>query len=211
MVQFAGPQNPRSCPERGGTREGAEPLPEQPGVQRCRKCETSPPPYPGARPGLLGPNPGRRLWRVAALIPAPRCHPELGGRAPGGNRDLAEQEDWVGHYDPLFLKGSWAQVSRACRTQDTSHDPGCGPGQARCPRPQPVLSLGTPAALLRSSIAPDPLPQPRQPRACLVSALPCFLYPCTFCTAKWVKGPNQKAVSKKFLSDMVLHPEHQDH
>lgn len=43
-VQFAGPQNLRSCPERGGV-GGGERLLERPGVQRCRKCETSPPPY----------------------------------------------------------------------------------------------------------------------------------------------------------------------
>lgn len=61
-VQFAGPQNLRSCPERGGEREEAEPLPERPGVQRRRKCELSPPPNPGARPGLLWSHP----WVLAS-------------------------------------------------------------------------------------------------------------------------------------------------
>ena len=52
---------------------------------------------------------------------------------------------------------------------------------------------------------PSSHPQPRQPRASLVSAQPCFLCPCTFPPAKQRgKGPNQKAVSENFLSDGAL-------
>lgn len=131
-----GPQNRCSCPELGGTWEGAEPLPERPRVQRRRKCETSPPPQPGAKPGLPGLILGRRLWRVAALISAPRCHPELGRRTGGGegDGDLVEQDDRAGHYNSLSLKRLLGPSFPSLPPTAHFTRPGRKPGQARWPR-----------------------------------------------------------------------------
>ena len=85
-----GPQNHCSCPELGGTREGAEPLPEQPRVQRRRKCETSPPPQPRrkARPSRSHPGApaleGRSSYLGAPLSPGTRKKNQGGNPRPGG-------------------------------------------------------------------------------------------------------------------------------
>lgn len=89
-VQFAGPQNLSSCPEPRGAREGAEPPPERPRIQRRRKCETSPPPYPGARPGLsrsYSPGAGFRRSQLSSQRPAGAGNSKEGAQEkprPGG-------------------------------------------------------------------------------------------------------------------------------
>lgn len=100
-VQFAGPQNLCSCPEWGGAPEGAEPLLEWPGVQRCRKCERSPLPYSAHGQAYFGLIPGCRLPKVASLKPAPGAWK----KEPGENQDLVEQDDRTELSDqPLFLR-----------------------------------------------------------------------------------------------------------
>lgn len=144
--------------------------------------------------------PGRPLPRVAALTPAGAR--KLGGRSPGKLR-------------PGFKGGSGRAKGPAAFAFLSSPSPrspslpplghftpsGGTPGRARRPWSQPALSRDPrrPAFFLRrpAFVATAPRPQPRQPEACLVSAPPCFLHPYTSCPAKWGKGPNQKAISKK--------------
>lgn len=98
-VQFAGPQNLRSCPKPGRAPEGGRASPKQHGVQRRRKCETSPPPYPGTRP--------TRVSSPALASEGPGSHPSAplapGTRRKesGENRDLAEQKVYN---EPSLLK-----------------------------------------------------------------------------------------------------------
>ena len=139
-----------------------------------------------------------------------RCHPGLRRTRGAGIETWRSRRIGQDATTRFCSKGSWAQVSRACGSQHTLHDLAAGQAKLGGPGPPPVLSLGTPAARPRSSIAPDPLPQPHQPTARLVLALPCFLDTCTFCSAKWVRGPRQKP-SKRFLCFKVLSREHQDH
>ena len=153
-VQFAGPQNLHSCPERGGVREGAEPLLERLGVLRCRKCEMSPPPDSvrgQAYSGLLVP--GRRPPRVAALIPAPRWRPELRGRSPGKIETWRSERIRGAQWPALVHKGPGPKFPEPAALS-TFHLTGPTPGPASYPRPPPVLPLGTVAAL-----PPHPSPQ----------------------------------------------------
>lgn len=158
--------------------------------------------HPGA-PALEG----RSSYLGAPLSPGTRKNNGGAGRATETWWSRRIGQDTTTRFRS---RGSWAQVSRACRPQHTLHDLAASQAKLGGPGPPPVLSLGTPAARPRSSIAPDPLPQPHQPTACVVSALPCFLDTWTFCSAKWVKGPRQKP-SKRFLGFEVLHREHPDH
>lgn len=206
-----GPQNRCSCPELGGTREGAEPLPEQHRVQRRRKFETSPPPQPQrkARPSQSHPGApaleGRSSHLGAPLSPGTRKKNQGGNPRPGGTGGSGRT------LQPAFAQEApGPKFPEPAAHSTTLHDLAASQAKLGGPGPPPVLSLGTPAARPRSTIAPDPLPQPCQPTACVVSALPCFLDTCTFCSAKWVKGPRQKP-SKRFLGFEVLHREHQDH
>lgn len=187
-VQFAGPQNLSSCPEPRGAQEGAEPPPERPRIQRRRKCETSPPPYPGARPGLsrsYSPGAGFRRSQLSSQRPAGAGNSKEGaqekprpGGAAGSNR---------GQRPALARKAPGPKFPGPFRPQHISQDlPHSMPSSM--PQPPSVLSLGILIALPGSAIwliyHHSSHPQPRQPRACLVWAPPCFLYPCTFCPAK---------------------------
>lgn len=160
-VPRAGPQNLRSCPERGGARAGAQSLPERPGVQRRRKCETSPPSYPGARPGLLRSLPrapaseGRSSHPSGPLAPEPgRRSREWGGGGsesrPGRARGSAEYNDL-----PLFQRLQGPSVTSLPPSGHFT-GPGLTPSRAGCPQPPPVLSLETLAALPGSSTVPAP-------------------------------------------------------
>lgn len=79
-------------------------------------------------------------------------------------------------------KGPWAQVSRACclREQDQLHAK-----RSRCPRPLPVPSLGSLAALPGAFIAPAPALSRADPRPFGVGSTLLFsIIVLTFCPAK---------------------------
>lgn len=113
-VQFAGPQNLSSCPERRGAREGGRASPRTAQGSKTPEMRNQPATLPRreARP-IPVPSPGRWLPRVTALISAPRCRRELQGRSPG------KAETWQGRrIQPRKTtcscsEGSWAQISRA--------------------------------------------------------------------------------------------------
>lgn len=155
-VPFAGPRTSlRGCPDRGRVREGAEPLPLGAGFQRRRKCETSPHPTPKHRQASSGLLPRRRLLRVQALNPAPRWRPELRGRRPG------KTETWLSRRLRRITmtrpgsQGSGAQFPGPAGL-GTFYRTGCRAIGSPFPRPLPVLSLGSLAALPGSFNAPAP-------------------------------------------------------
>lgn len=181
-----------------GDAGGAELLRERPKVQRCRKCETSPALHPRARPGLP---------RVSSPAPASegrRPHPsrrrELGGRSPGKPLRPGHTEGSGRHKDPRPLIKAPEPEFPSLQHSGHFTRSGRAPGPAWRPRPPPALSLGTLAALPRFPAAPAPRPRPRQPRACLVSAPPRFLYSYTFCPAKLGKVQLKKPPPKNNVS-----------
>ena len=168
------------------------------------RTEPSTQPRREARPTLVSsPGAGFRGSRLSSQRPAGARNLEEG--AGGENPDLVEQGDRSRHNDPpclkrllcpsfepaalrtLYMTGPHARPSSVspATTSPFSWDPR---------RPAPLIHL--PRSPLSAA----------HPRTCVVSALPCFLYPRNFCPAKWGKGPNQKAASKKFLSEEALHP-----
>lgn len=156
-VQFAEPQNLRSCPERGGAREGAEPLREPLGVQRRRKCETSPPPYPGARPGLLRSRPRAPASEGLSSHPSAPLAPGTRRTEPGGNRDLAEQKDRAEYNDPPLLKRLRRPKFREPAAFRILNRTGRTLSRVQCPQPPPVLFLlGPSLPCLGSSVVPIP-------------------------------------------------------
>lgn len=146
-----------------------------PGVQRCRKCETSPPPYPDAKPGLLQSVAPHRLPRIAAILRAHRWSPELEERSSGKTEPRRSIRIRAGHNGLPLLKRLLGPSFPRLPPSGHFTGPGVKPGRAPCPQPPPVLSLGTPAALPHSSIAPGRHPLLHHLRAWLVYAAPCFL------------------------------------
>lgn len=119
-----------------------------PGVQRCRKCETSPPPYPDAKPGLLQSVAPHRLPRIAAILRAHRWSPELEERSSGKTEPRRSIRIRAGTTACPCSKGSWAQVSRGCRPRDISQDQVSSQAELRAPSHHQSFLLGPPPPCL---------------------------------------------------------------
>lgn len=156
MVQFAGPQNLRSCPEPEGRRRGQSLSWNCPGFKDAGNAKQALHPTGRVRLGLLRSHPQAPASEGCESQTSAR-NLEAGARGkprPGGARGSGRAQRAA-----LVHKGPGPSFPSLL---PSGHfiGPGQMPGRARgpLPRPPPVLSLGTLASLPRpSSIAPAPI------------------------------------------------------
>lgn len=174
-VQFARPENLHNCPGRGGAQKPAEPLQERARGSKMPEMRNEPSTLPRceARPTPVcrpAPAPEDRGYPPGAPL-----EPGTRRKKLGENRAPEEHKDQSGHNGLPLLKRLLGPSFPRLPPSGHFTGPGVKPGRAPCPQPPPVLSLGTPAALPHSSIAPGRHPLLHHLRAWLVYAAPCFL------------------------------------
>lgn len=118
---------------------GGRASPERPGFKDAGNAETSPPPQPGAKPGLPGLILGRRLWRSQLLSPGAPLSPQNSGRKGregGGGRRRPEWSRMIGQDTTTRFRSRGSLGPSFPSLPPTAHftRPGRKPGQAQWPR-----------------------------------------------------------------------------
>lgn len=183
-----GPRTSAAVLSREGRGRGQS-LPQNgPGFKDAGNAKQARHPTPARGQAYPGPIPRAPASEGRSSHPSAPLAPGTPRKEPRKSRDLVGQQDRTEDNDLLLLERLLGPNFPGLSVLSTFHRTCCTPCRARCPQPPSVLSLGTLIDLPGSTIwliyHHSSHPQPRQPRACLVWAPPCFLYPCTFCPAK---------------------------
>lgn len=210
-VQFARPENLHNCPGRGGAQKPAEPLQERARGSKMPEMRNEPSTLPRceARPTPVcrpAPAPEDRGYPPGAPLEPGTRRKKLGeNRAPEEHKDQSGSER--AQRPALAQKAPGPKFPEAAAL-GTFHRTRCQARQSSVP-PATTSPFSwdprRPASLIHRARSPPSAASPQSLVGVRCTLL--FVYPFTFCPAKWGKGSNQKATSKKFPSHETLHQE----